>query len=122
MKFELLKYIIKGLHYPLTWSNGFCGGRSKRGALVEKGMGPWQKKCCDKTYLMIFIYLFILILIFFFSAEEKMKRKEWSKLGFCQNCPFWTYVQKNQRIHFWVHGHSSWSTFGLYLVMGSKAL
>ena len=24
------------LHYPLTWSNGFCGRRGKRGALVER--------------------------------------------------------------------------------------
>jgi hypothetical protein len=37
------KDIFEGLHYPLTWSNKFCGGRGKRGGLVEKGKGPWQK-------------------------------------------------------------------------------
>ena len=32
-----------GLHYLLTWSNRFCRGRGKRGALVEKGKSPWQR-------------------------------------------------------------------------------
>ena len=27
----------------------------------------------------------------------------------------------NQYVHFWVHGHSSWSTFGLHLVKDPKA-
>ena len=35
--------IFQGLHYPLTWSNNFCGGRGKRGVMVEKGKGPWHK-------------------------------------------------------------------------------
>ena len=36
--------ISKGLHCPVTWFNGFCGGRGKRGALVKKkGRGPWQR-------------------------------------------------------------------------------
>ena len=30
------KDIFKGLHYPLTWLNGFCSGRGKRGALIYK--------------------------------------------------------------------------------------
>ena len=34
--------IFKGLHYPLTRSNMFSGGRGKRGALVGKDKGPWQ--------------------------------------------------------------------------------
>ena len=37
------KDIFEGLHHPLIWSNGFCGGRLKRGALVEKRKGPWEK-------------------------------------------------------------------------------
>ena len=37
------KGIFKGLHYLLTWSNWFCGGRGKRGALIEKGKGLGQK-------------------------------------------------------------------------------
>ena len=37
------KDIVEGLHYPLTWSNGFCDGRGKRGGMVEKGRGLWQK-------------------------------------------------------------------------------
>ena len=30
-----------GIHYPLPWSNGFCCGWDKIGALVGKGKGPW---------------------------------------------------------------------------------
>ena len=41
-------YII---HY--TWSNGFCG---KRGALVEKGKGPWHKSIIIFKILMIFFW------------------------------------------------------------------
>jgi hypothetical protein len=39
-----------------------------------------------------------------------------------QNCHFWAYIKKNSTFTFWVHGHSSWSTFSLHLVRGSKAL
>jgi hypothetical protein len=37
------KDVFKGPHYPLTWSNEFCSGRSKRGALIVKGKGAWQR-------------------------------------------------------------------------------
>jgi hypothetical protein len=40
------KDIFEGLHYQVTWSNGFYGGRGKRGALVEKKQRPMAKKCC----------------------------------------------------------------------------
>ena len=30
--------------------------------------------------------------------------------------------KNNQHIHFFMHGHSSWSTFGLHLVRGPKAI
>jgi hypothetical protein len=53
------------MHYLLTWSNGFCSGRSKRGALVGKGKGPWQRN--DFILLIIFINFF---------GEEKMKTRE----------------------------------------------
>ena len=45
-----------------------CGGRGKRGALVEKGKGPWQTND---------------VMIFFdtmFLGKEKTKIREWSKL------------------------------------------
>ena len=49
-------------------------------------------------------------------VKPKRKKKEWSNLIFFQNCP------KNQRLHFLVHGHSSWSTFGLHLGRGPNLL
>ena len=36
-------YIFEGLHYLVTWSNGFCGGKGKRGVLVEKDNGMWHR-------------------------------------------------------------------------------
>ena len=36
--------------------------------------------------------------------------------------PFLDIYSKNQHIPFLVHGHSSWSTFGLHLVRGPKAM
>jgi NADH:ubiquinone oxidoreductase subunit 5 (subunit L)/multisubunit Na+/H+ antiporter MnhA subunit len=35
---------IKGLHHPLTRSNGFCGGRGKRGALVVEKARAYGKE------------------------------------------------------------------------------
>ena len=43
MKVKVPKYIIQGLHNPLTWSTGVCGERGKRGGMVEKGRSPWQR-------------------------------------------------------------------------------
>ena len=37
------KDILRGLDHPLTWSNGFCNGRGKRGVVVENNRGPWQR-------------------------------------------------------------------------------
>ena len=34
------KDIFQGLHYPLTWSKGFCGGRGEKGVIIEIGKGP----------------------------------------------------------------------------------
>ena len=36
-------YNFQGLINALTWSNGFCDERGKRGGMVEKGKGPWQR-------------------------------------------------------------------------------
>ena len=41
------------------------------------------------------------------ESEEKMKKREDKRMvkhEFLQNCPFWTYINKNQHIHFLVHG------------------
>ena len=69
----------------LTWSNGFCDGRSKRGTLAKIRQGPVAKKCCyDKS---------------FFGGggreDEDKKRQENIQFFFSflsQNCPFWAYI------------------------------
>ena len=112
------KDIFKGLHYPLTWSNGLCGGRGKRGVL-RKRQGPMAEKCCHNNIFVIF---------FFFGGggrrkDEDMRRQENGQTWFFfQKYYFGEYIQKNQRTHFLVHGHSSWSTFGVYLVRGPRTL
>jgi hypothetical protein len=76
------KDIFSGLHYPLTWSNGFCGQRGKRGALVEKGKGPMAEKWCYDIF------------IFFNFLGKRGWRQE--------NGPTWFFskTKKNQHIHF----------------------
>ena len=49
------------------------------------------------------------------------KTKEWSNLNVFSKLLFFDIYQKNQDIHFLVHGHSSWFTFGLHLVRDPKA-
>jgi hypothetical protein len=111
------KYTFKGLHHPLTWSNGFCGERGKRGAMIEKGRDPWYEKHCYNKISMNFLEgkrnedktrqengLFFYFFIFFPKLPS---------LGTC-----W----KINTFIFLVYGHSSWSTFSLHLVRGPKAL
>ena len=87
MKLEVPKGLFSSLHYPFSWSNGFCSGRCKSGSLATNVMGRRSnmKKVANIT---LFGHIF----------------------------------KKNQHIHFSVHGHFSWSTFGLHLVKGPKAL
>jgi hypothetical protein len=44
---------FQGLIIALTWSNGFCGERGKKGGMVGKGKGPWQKKISYNKFLII---------------------------------------------------------------------
>ena len=51
------KYNFQGLINALTWSNGFCGERGKRGGMVGKGKGPWQRNV---------VIIYIILMMFFF--------------------------------------------------------
>ena len=44
------KYKFQGLINALTWSNGFCGERGKRGGMVGKGRVPWQRNVVIDFY------------------------------------------------------------------------
>ena len=46
-----------GLDYPLSWSNGFCCERGKRGSQNAKARGPWQRND-------VLVYFDIYVLIF----------------------------------------------------------
>ena len=90
----------------------------------RKRQGPVAERCCYNNIWMnlllgkevedkrrqhsgqnLTFYFIVLFYILFLS-----------KLMFCG-----IYLE-NQHIRFWVHGHSSWSTFGLHPMRGPKAL
>ena len=80
--------------------------------MVEKSKGTWQRS--------------IVIIKKNWRREDKDKRRQtkkndqtpiFSKLPFLDN-----YNKKTSTFNFLVHGHSSWSTTGLRLVRGPKAL
>jgi hypothetical protein len=51
VEFEVPKIdMLDGQHFPLIWSNGFCGGRGKRGALLKEKQASMAKK------MFLFIY------------------------------------------------------------------
>jgi hypothetical protein len=49
--------LAPGLNYPLSWSNGFCNERGKRGSHNAKVRGPCQRNAV-LVYFDIFIFIF----------------------------------------------------------------
>ena len=43
MEVESPEYDLEGLINALTWCNGFCGERGKRGGMVGNSKGTWQR-------------------------------------------------------------------------------
>ena len=85
------KDMFKDLHYSLTWSNRFCGGRDRRGAMVEKNKGPMVEKYCYNKNLMNF----------FSQGEQKMKYRE-EKRGGGSNLNFsFKFFDIFKKNHFW---------------------
>ena len=109
-----LKDIFKGLYYIVTRSRGFCNRRGKSGALVGKRQGPVIEKCCLNNVLMICLFCGGGI-----EDEDTWRQKNDQTWFFIpSHLPFEGIFFLNQHIHFFVHGHSSWSTFTLHLVRG----
>ena len=52
--------------------------------------------------------------------QEEGERVKHEKTS--QNCPYGHIFEKNQHVHFLMHGQSSWSTFNLHLMGGPKSL
>ena len=101
MKFEVPKKHISRPHYPLTWSNGFCKGRGKRGALVEEGKGPRQRNYVITDYFLMKL-----------CGKEKTKTRQDKRIiKLEQKIEIALFEHKvfsgYQHIHFLVHGHSS---------------
>ena len=107
------KGIFWGLHYPLTWSNGFCGGRGKRNALVEKRQGPMAKKSCHESFQWN---------IFSGNENEDKKRQKNGQTWIFFTIVLFGHIFNKSTHSLLVHGHTSWSTSGLHLVRGSKTL
>jgi hypothetical protein len=68
----------------LTWFNGYCGGRGKRGALVEKGKSPWERY----TALIFFND-------FFLGGGREEMTKGWADLIFFKTA-FFGHILKNK--------------------------
>ena len=91
--------IFWGLLHPLTSSNGYFGGRGKRGALVEKvGRGAMAKKC-----------FYVKILMNFFWWEEKTR--EWSNLNFLKTTLFGHIFKKTMTFTF-----GAWSFLSVHIL------
>ena len=77
-----------------------CSSRTRQGLMA--------KKCCYNNFCSEM-----------FSGDEKMKTREGNKLDFFaflfKTALFGHTLKKNQHVHFLVHAHSSWSTFGSHL-------
>ena len=92
-------------HYPPTWSNGYCGGRGKRSALVEKARDPWHRK--------VVIIMFEWFFIFYWGRGEGGGREVEDKRTQENSQPRYTflfpsktaffehsYSKNNQHVHF----------------------
>ena len=107
MEFEVSKRHILRLTLSLTWSNGFCGGRGKRGAVMEKDKGAWHTN-----------ELQIIKQRNNFWGKRRWRQEktgEWSNLDVFKTALF------KSTHSLLVHDHSSGPTLGLHLVRGSKA-
>ena len=80
------------------------------------------EKCCYNKKLMDFILFFVFLEEKLKTREDKRRQENGQTSIFFSILTFWAYTKKNQHIHFLVHGLSSWSTYGLHLVRGPKAL
>ena len=114
VELEVPKRPIIGLHYPLSWSNRFCGERGKSNYLVTNVRVPWQRDFCFNIFPFSWPKVTVVTRE---EGEEKGWRSNKNKI------PKLSYLDiylKNQHIHFLVHGHFFWSTFSLHLVRGPK--
>ena len=87
-----LKDISQGLHYPMTWFNGFCVGRGERGFLIGKGKGAMAKKCCYNNFLRNF---------FRGWEDEDKRRQENGETWIVPKLPFWDYIKKTSTFTSW---------------------
>jgi hypothetical protein len=88
---------------------------------------PWQRqKRCSSRKRPMAKKCYYNIILMIFLGEEKIKTREDKRMVklyiFLSFIPtfFGHILKKTQHIHFLMHGHSSWSTFGLHLVRTLK--
>ena len=96
------KLIFLGLHYPLTWSNMFSNGRGKRGALLKKGKGPWQRNVVMMNFWWI---------LWGMRRRRQEKTREWSILILFFKQPFWANILKKSSHSFF----GAWSFFFVHI-------
>ena len=118
MEFEVSKRrILRPTLSTGTHPTGFALGEIKKRRTSRKRQGSMAKKWCYNNNNKLNE--------FFLGKRRWRQEKTWERSNFflLSKLPFLNiYQKKNQHIHFWVHGHSSWSTFGSHLVWGPKTL
>ena len=74
MQLEVPKRHISCLHYPLSWASGLCCESYKRGPLVAKVKGTWQRNAYFVCLFVSFIclYLFVLWFLFFIFTRSNI--------------------------------------------------
>ena len=104
MKFEVPKRHILRPTLSTNMIQWVLWWEKQIGTQLEKRQGPITKKYYNNKILMIV----------FGEREDKNNCQTWF-IFFIQKLLFKTHIKKNHHIHFWSHGHSPWSTFGLQL-------
>ena len=65
------KDILQGLHYPLTWSNGFCGGRGKR------ALNYYLSHSVKAWYLLLIFILYLFTVVSGSEIVWTLNQKIW---------------------------------------------
>ena len=110
--------------YIIHWHGpmGFVVERQKTCSNIKR-QGPMAKKCCyNKTSIILYIYIYNFNLILGREDEDKRGQANGQTWIIIFIIALLEIFKKINTFIVLVHGHSSWSTFGLHLVRGPKAL
>ena len=106
-----LKGLFSSLHYPLSWSNGFCDESGNEGSLATNVGGlPWRRGTFSFSSQPSFLLcLFGQMFTMGARKEGKKKGRRSSMKRDPKTALFGHIYKKFITFIFWVHSHFSWS-------------